>query len=223
VAGADASSYISGMNLSEDVVGIVLAGGRSSRMGGEDKCLKLLNGKPILARVIDRLTPQVSDIAINANGEPSRFASFGLPVLADSVTGYAGPLAGVHAGLAWAQGSRPTVRYVVTVAADTPFFPHDLVRRFLGELPDGKTPLVARSAAGVHPVIGLWPVAIAPTLEAALKQGVRKVGDWTKQQGAIEVFFPPVGLGGKTVDPFFNINWPEDLAAADALLSGATP
>jgi molybdopterin-guanine dinucleotide biosynthesis protein A len=209
------------MNLSENVVGIVLAGGKSSRMGGEDKCLKLLGGKPILARVLDRLTPQVSDVAINANGEAARFAPFGLPVLADSVTGYAGPLAGMHAGLAWARRSHPTARYVVTVAADTPFFPLDLVRRFLRELADGQTPLVARSASGVHPVIGLWPVAIAPALEAALEEGLRKVGDWTRQQGATEVFFPPVELGGATVDPFFNINRPEDLAAADVLLREA--
>ena len=211
------------MNPFKDVVGIVLAGGRSSRMGGDDKSLKLLGGKTLVARVVDRLTPQVSALAINANGDPARFAPFGLPVLADSVTGYAGPLAGVHAGLAWAQRTHPTVRYAVTVATDTPFFPADLVQRFLAELPDGQTPLVARSAAGVHPVIGLWPVALAPALEAALEQGMRKAGDFAKQRGAIEVSFPPVALGGKSVDPFFNINRPEDLATADALLRAGTP
>jgi molybdopterin-guanine dinucleotide biosynthesis protein A len=209
------------MNVSENVVGIVLAGGRSSRMGGDDKCLKLLGGKPILARVLERLQPQVSELAINANGEPGRFAPFGLPVLADSVRGFAGPLAGMHAGLAWAQRNRPKLRYAVTVAADTPFFPDDLVQRFFAELGDSATPLVARSATGVHPVIGLWPVTIAPKLEAALKGGLRKASDFAKQQGAIEVFFPPVALGGKTVDPFFNINRPEEFAAADALLGDA--
>jgi molybdopterin-guanine dinucleotide biosynthesis protein A len=209
------------MNPSEGVVGIVLAGGKSSRMGGDDKCLKLLGGKPILAHVIDRLAPQVAEMAINANGDPARFASFGLPVLADRVTGYAGPFAGVHAGLAWAQRTHPQFRYAVTVAADTPFVPKDLVRRFLAELPDATRPLVARSAAGVHPVIGLWPVSLAPALEAALKQGLRKAGDFAKQQEAIEVSFPPLSLGRTTVDPFFNINRPEDLAAADSLLRGA--
>ena len=209
------------MNLAEGVLGIVLAGGRSSRMGGDDKYLRLLGGKPILARIIEHLRPQVSDMVINANGEPQRLAAFGLPVVADSVGGFAGPLAGVHAGLAWAQLTHPKLRYAVTVAADTPFFPRDLVRRFLAELSDGARPLVARSAAGVHPVIGLWPVRIAPILEAALKQGTRKAGDFAKQQEAIEVFFPPVELGGKTVDPFFNINRPEDLNAAEALLRDA--
>jgi molybdopterin-guanine dinucleotide biosynthesis protein A len=116
------------------------------------------------------------------------------------------------------QRNRPKLHYAVTVAADTPFLPHDLVRRFLAELSDGERPLVARSATGAHPVIGLWPVTIAPSLEAALKDGMRKASDFAKQQGAIEVSFPPVALGGKTVDPFFNINSPEDLAAADALL-----
>jgi molybdopterin-guanine dinucleotide biosynthesis protein A len=206
------------MKLTEDVVGIVLAGGRSSRMGGDDKYLRLLGNKPILARIVERLQPQVSELVINANGEPERLAAFGLPVVADSMAGFAGPLAGMHAGLAWTQRNRPKMHYAVTVAADTPFLPHDLVRRFLAKLSDGERPLVARSATGAHPVIGLWPVTIAPSLEAALKDGMRKASDFAKQQGAIEVSFPPVALGGKTVDPFFNINSPEDLAAADALL-----
>jgi molybdopterin-guanine dinucleotide biosynthesis protein A len=206
------------MTLTEGVVGIVLAGGRSSRMGGDDKYLRLLGNKPILARIVERLQPQVSELIINANGEPERLAAFGLPVVADSTGEFAGPLAGMHAGLAWMQRNRPKLHYAVTVAADTPFLPHDLVRRFLAELSDGERPLVARSATGAHPVIGLWPVTIAPSLEAALKDGMRKASDFAKQQGAIEVSFPPVALGGKTVDPFFNINSPEDLAAADALL-----
>jgi molybdenum cofactor guanylyltransferase len=206
------------MNLSQPVVGVLLAGGRSSRMGGGDKCLRLLGGRPILARIIERLKPQVSDMVINANGEPARFSAFGLPVVGDSVAGFAGPLAGVHAGMEWVKRNRPDVRDAVTVATDTPFFPDDLVRRFFSELKDKPALLVARSDEGVHPVIGLWPVAIAPALEASLKQGARKVGAWTREHGAIEVFFPPIELGGRTIDPFFNINQPEDLATADALL-----
>ncbi len=116
------------------IVGVILAGGRSSRMGGGDKCLLPLAGRPVLASVIARLRSQVSDIVINANGEPARFARFGLPVVADSVAGFAGPLAGVHAGLEWVKANRPGTRYVVTVASDTPFFPEDLVQRFLSEL-----------------------------------------------------------------------------------------
>ena len=122
------------MDLTEPVVGVLLAGGRSSRMGGGDKCLRPLAGRPILAHIIERLKPQVSDMIINANGDVARFAAFGLPVVADSIAGFAGPLAGVHAGLEWVKANRPDVRYVVTVATDTPFFPADLVQRFLAEL-----------------------------------------------------------------------------------------
>ena len=210
------------MDVSEDVVGVLLAGGRSSRMGGGDKCLRPPGDRPILARIIERLKPQVSDIVINANGESSRFASFGLPVVGDSVAGFAGPLAGVHAGLEWVKANLPGVRYIVTVATDTPFFPLDLVQRFFSELKSYPTLVVARSDEGVHPVIGLWPVAMAPELEDSLKQGMRKVGSWTKQRGAVEVLFPKVEIGGRLIDPFFNINEPEELAEADALLRERT-
>jgi molybdopterin-guanine dinucleotide biosynthesis protein A len=119
------------MALPESVVGVLLAGGKSSRMGGGDKCLRVLGGKPILTRIIERLQPQVSEIVINANGDPARFDAFGLPVVSDSVAGYQGPLAGVHAALEWVKANRPGVEHVVTVATDTPFFPADLVHRFL--------------------------------------------------------------------------------------------
>jgi molybdopterin-guanine dinucleotide biosynthesis protein A len=205
------------MNLSERVVGILLAGGKSSRMGGGDKCLRPLGGKPILARIIERLKPQVSDMVINANGDPARFAEFGLPVIGDSVAGFAGPLAGVHAGLQWVSANRPSIGYAVTVATDTPFFPADLVQRCLAELTD-KPLLVAKSNEGVHPVIGLWPVAIAPKIEASLKQGERKAGKWVAEHGAGEVVFPDIEIGGVRIDPFFNINRPDELARADDLL-----
>jgi molybdopterin-guanine dinucleotide biosynthesis protein A len=205
------------------VVGVILAGGRSSRMGGGDKCLLPLAGRPVLASVIARLRPQVSDLIINANGDASRFADFGLPVIADTIEGLAGPLAGVHAGLEWVKANAPDVGFVVTVAGDTPFFPSDLVQRFIAELADHPALLVATSEEGLHPVFGLWPIAIAPQLEDSLAQGVRKVGAWTKQQGAREVFFEPTNVGGRQVDPFFNINRPEELAEADALLRAETP
>jgi molybdopterin-guanine dinucleotide biosynthesis protein A len=209
------------MELSQRVAGVVLAGGKSSRMGGGDKCLKPLAGKPLIGHVIERLRPQAGDLVINANGEPSRFASFGLPVVADSMSGHAGPLAGVHAGLEWAKAHVPGARYVVTVAADTPFFPTDLVQRFLAALKDGHEICVARSEDGVHPVFGLWPIAIAGEIEASLEQGARKVSAFVEQHGAREVLFPQVVIGGKAIDPFFNINRPEDLAAADALLKAS--
>jgi len=211
------------MDLTDPVVGILLAGGRSSRMGGGDKCLRPLAGRPILAHIIERLKPQVCDMIINANGDVARFASFGLPVVADSVAGYAGPLAGVHAGLQWVRANRPDIRYAVTIAADTPFFPSDLVQRFLAELAHHPTLLVARSEEGVHPVVGLWPVTLAGDLEDSLKEGMRKVGSFTEEHGAVEVSFPPVEVGGRPIDPFFNINRPEDLAEAEALVKEHCP
>jgi molybdopterin-guanine dinucleotide biosynthesis protein A len=206
------------MNVREPVAGILLAGGRSNRMGGGDKCLRPLGSRPILAHIIERLQPQVTNLVINANGEPSRFAPFGLPVVSDSVIGFAGPLAGVHAGLEWVKANCPHIHYGITVATDTPFFPTDLVQRFLAERKERPTLFVARSDAGVHPVIGLWPVAMASKLDESLKRGERKVGTWTKDHGAIEVFFQAIELGGRRIDPFFNINEPRELAEADILV-----
>ena len=201
------------------VVGVVLAGGKSSRMGSGDKCFAPLAGKPVLAHVIARFKPQVAALAINANDEPSRFASFGLPIIADRIVGHAGPLAGLHAALAWAKEHDTGIRYVVSVACDTPFLPDDLVERFLAALEEtGRECCVARSGEGVHPVIGLWPLTIGGKLEAALHQGQRTAKAWAEQQGAVEVFFPPTRLGVRVIDPFFNINRPEDLAEANALL-----
>jgi molybdopterin-guanine dinucleotide biosynthesis protein A len=211
------------MSTTEPVVGILLAGGRSSRMGGGDKCLRMLGRRPILARIVERLAPQVSGLVISANGDPSRFADFGLPVVADSVAGFAGPLAGIHAGLEWVKANRPGIRYAVTVATDTPFLPPDLVQRFLAALEATPTLLVARSGEGVHPVIGLWPVSLAAALEVSLQQGARKAQTWTKDHGAVEVSFPDVEIGGKPLDPFFNINAPDQLAEAEALLGFGPP
>jgi molybdenum cofactor guanylyltransferase len=207
------------MELPQRVAGVVLAGGRSSRMGGGDKCLLPVAGQALLARVVERLRPQAGDVVINANGDHARFAGFGLPVIADSIAGHAGPLAGVHAGLEWAKANASGARYVVTVAGDTPFFPTDLVQRFLSAgIEDSSRICVARSEEGVHPVFGLWPVAISGEIETSLRQGARKVSAWVAQHGAIEVSFPPAMIGGRPIDPFFNINRPEDLAEADALL-----
>jgi molybdenum cofactor guanylyltransferase len=201
----------------------VIAGGKSSRMGGTDKCLAAVSGQALLGRVVERVRPQVSRLAINANGDISRFDRFGVPVIADRIAGHAGPLAGLHAPLDWAKALGEGGSHIVTVACDAPFLPDDLVERFVGALAvTSRDCCVARSAKGVHPVIGLWPVSIAHELATELALGHRKANVWAEQQKAVEVFFPTIEIGGRKVDPFFNINRPEDLVEADALLGQGT-
>lgn len=190
-------------------------------MGGGDKCLLPLAGKPMLTHVIERLRPQVSDLVLNANGDVSRFAAFGLPMVVDRLGCQAGPLAGVHAGIQWATANRPGSRFVITAATDTPFFPTDLVARFLASLEGGEPKLlVAQSEEGVHPVFGLWPVSLAPAIEASLAGGMRKVQAWVREHQAEKIFFPSREMGGRKSDPFFNLNRPEELAEAEVLLRG---
>jgi molybdopterin-guanine dinucleotide biosynthesis protein A len=212
------------MQRPDGIIGIVLAGGKSSRMGGGDKALLPLGGRPLLAHVVARLRPQVAEIVLNANDDPDRFAAFGLPLVADRFHGQMGPLAGIHAGLVWAKANRPGSHFVVTVAADTPFFSPDLVNRFCGatSMADPKL-VVARSERGVHPVFGLWPVSLAPHLEDSLRRSARKALDFIAAQQAKEVAFPPIEIGGRAVDPFFNINRPEYLTEAEALLRASAP
>ncbi|MFU1476316.1 molybdenum cofactor guanylyltransferase MobA [Roseovarius sp. C7] len=193
--------------------GIILAGGLATRMGGGDKTMLPLGGTPILHRIIDRIAPQVETLALNANGDVARFAQTGLPVLPDSIEGYAGPLAGVLAGLDWAaeQGAET----VVSVAGDTPFFPCDLVPRLLLAAEGMAHPLVlARTPDGRQPTFGLWPVALRDDLRAALTDGLRKVVMWTDAHGGREALFDDPGA------PFFNVNTPDDLARAHEMLEG---
>ena len=190
-------------------LGVILAGGQATRMGGGDKGLRVLGGQTILSRVIDRLSPQVAGLVLNANGDPARFSDYGLPVVADSVAGFAGPLAGVLAGMDWAAQHRAET--IVTAAADTPFFPSDLVPRLQLAAEGMEHPLVlAASPDGRHPTFGLWPVALRDDLRAALQDGLRKVVLWTDTHGGRIAEFP-----GSTPDPFFNVNTPEDLAQAE--------
>lgn len=199
------------------IAGVLLAGGQSRRMGGGDKCLLPLGGKPILAHVIERARPQVVALALNANGDAARFREFGLPVIADSVAGFAGPLAGVLAGLDWAAASVPGVTHVASFATDAPFLPRDLVPRLVAAL-DGRHELAAAASNGrTHPVFGLWPVTIRDALRRALvEEGVRKVDVFTARY-SLEVVDFPVG----EVDPFFNTNHQDDLEAARLLLASA--
>ena len=206
------------------VAGVILAGGQSRRMGGGDKGLLDLAGKPMLAHVIERLAPQVGRLAINANGDPARFAAFGLPVVADTVPDFAGPLAGVLAGMHWARANAPAARWIATAAGDAPLLPRDLVARCiraLEELPGGIA--LAQSAGELHPVIGLWPVGLADDLEAQLAAGVRKVLVWTDRHGTVPVPFAFVQMGGIALDPFFNANTPQELAGLRDLLTRAAP
>jgi molybdopterin-guanine dinucleotide biosynthesis protein A len=212
-----------GRPLCDDVVkpritGVVLAGGLSRRMGGGDKGLLDLGGQSMLAHVVARLRPQVGDLVLNANGDPQRFAAIGLAVIADTVADYPGPLAGVLAGLRWAQRYAPNATRVVTVPADAPFVPHDLVARFESALASAPETAIAlaQSESGVHPVIASWPVALADDLAQALHDGVRKVRQWIDRHGGIPVPFPQVEVGGQAFDPFFNANTPEDLAVVRA-------
>lgn len=204
--------------------GVLLAGGQSRRMfpdraAGGDKCLRDLGGKPMLAHVISRLAPQVSRLVINANGPAERFAAFGLPVVADTEQGFLGPLAGVLAGMRWSLAHAPAAGHIVTVSTDAPFIPADLVMRLGAGLAqaDGRI-AIARSAGELHPVIGLWPVALADDLEGGLRDGVRKVLAWTDRHGTVPVDFEPVAIARRMIDPFFNANHPDELEFARSLL-----
>jgi molybdopterin-guanine dinucleotide biosynthesis protein A len=201
------------------VAGVLLAGGLSRRMGGGDKSLRLLGGRPLLAHVIERLRPQASALVLNANGDPTRFAAFGLPIVADSVPDFAGPLAGVLAGLDWAAAQRPDCTHVVSVATDAPFLPKDLIARLAaGMATEGADLACAASSGQAHPVIGLWPVGLRDALRRALvEENIRKVDVWTARYRLAIVAFP-----ADPIDPFFNANRPEDLERAAALLAAAS-
>lgn len=203
-----------------DVTGVLLAGGLSRRMGGGDKGLLELAGKPMLAHVLDRLAPQVGRTIINANGDPTRFAAFKLPVVSDTVAGFVGPLAGVLAGMRWAAANTPSARWIATAAGDAPLLPANMVARLAEAIADKPGSIaLAQSGGEVHPVIGLWPVALADDLEAQLADGVRKVLDWTDRHGTVAVPFPMVRLCGIDLDPFFNANTPPELDALRTMLS----
>jgi molybdopterin-guanine dinucleotide biosynthesis protein A len=207
------------------ITGVILAGGQSRRMGGGDKGMLELGGRPMLAHVIERLAPQVGAMVINANGDAQRFATFGLPVVADTVGGFVGPLAGVLAGMRWSLAQTPPqARWIVTAAGDAPLLPRDLVDRLMAAAEAGPGGIaLAQSNGELHPVIGLWPVALAADLETQLGQGVRKVLHWTDRHGTVPVPFAPARIGGLDVDPFFNANTPPELDQLRAMFAKAAP
>lgn len=206
---------------SERTLGLLLAGGLARRMGGGDKPLRLIAGRSLLAHVRERLAPQCDALLINANGEPARFATYGLPIVADGVQDFAGPLAGILAGLDWMAENRPEVDWMVSVAADTPFIPRDLVSRLHRARAEAGLPLACAASGGwSHPVIGLWPARLRADLRHALTvDQERKIDRWTARHGCASAEWPV-----DPVDPFFNANRPEDIAEAErlaALLGGA--
>jgi len=198
------------------ILGLVLAGGLARRMGGGDKARIRIGGKTILERVLARLAPQCGSMILNANGDPARFGDTGLPVVPDTVPGFAGPLAGILAGLDWAAANAPQVTDVVSVPGDCPFLPPDLVPRLEQARKAADLPLAcARSGDWRHPVIGLWPVGLRGDLRTALvEDDLRKIEAWTARHGVAIVDWPAV-----PIDPFFNVNTPEDAAEAQHIAS----
>ncbi len=195
-------------------LGLVLAGGLARRMGGGDKALITIGGAAILDRVIARLRPATTAIILNANGDPARFARYHLPVVADSVPDFAGPLAGILAGLDWAAEHAPGIEWIASAPADCPFLPHDLVPRLHQVREAAGTPLAcARSGDWRHPVVGLWRLSLRADLRRALvEEGLHKIEVWTARHGIAIAEWPTTPL-----DPFFNVNTPQDAAAAEQL------
>jgi molybdenum cofactor guanylyltransferase len=195
-------------------LGLVLAGGLARRMGGGDKARIRIGGATILQRVLACLNPQCASIIINANGDPARFADTGLPVVADSVPDFAGPLAGILAGLDWAAANAPGTKWLLSVPGDCPFLPKTLVTRLHEARSAAATPLAcARSGQWRHPVVALWPVELRDDLRrAVVDEGLRKIEIWTARHGVAIADWP-----AEPVDPFLNVNTPEDAARADAI------
>jgi len=197
-----------------NIPGVLLAGGLARRMGGGDKPLRTILGRTILERVVARLKPQCDGLILNANGDPARFASFALPVVADGIADFPGPLAGILAALDWMAVRRPEVDYVLSAAADCPFLPRDLVAR-LDHAREAQNAELAVAASGgqTHPVIGLWSVRLRDELRHALiKEDIRKIDRWTARYTLATVNWPATPL-----DPFFNANTMDDIAEAERL------
>ena len=196
------------------IAGVILAGGLSRRMGGNEKSLMQLGGKAPIEWVAERLHPQVDALAINANGDPTRFAFLDRPVIADTVDGFVGPLAGALAGMRWAKQFEG-MTHIMTAAADTPFIPLDLVAQLQAAITEPDDVAMAASNGRIHPVFGLWPIHLADALEHFLvAEDKRKILEFANRYLLHEIVYD---TGGG--DPFFNINTPDDLAAAEAMVA----
>jgi molybdopterin-guanine dinucleotide biosynthesis protein A len=197
-----------------EIAGLLLAGGGARRMGGGDKCLRLLGGRSLLAHVIERLDGQVGEMILNANGDGARFDDFGLPVVADTIPGMAGPLAGILTGMEWLRDNRPGITMMASVPTDGPFLPLDLVARLAAAKGSARI-ACARSGSRAHPPISLWDVDLADDLrQAMVDEEMRKIDLWTARYAIVHVDWPV-----EPRDPFFNANRPEDLDRAETLLA----
>ena len=205
-------------STTKKIAGVILAGGLARRMGGGDKSLLKLGDRPLLDKVIARAGSQVDTLLLNANGDPTRFSSYGLPIAADVVPDFAGPLAGILTGMHWVRDNAPECEWLVSFASDTPFFPKDLVARMMQEAEAENAPLAcAVSDRRNHPVFGLWSVSLLDDLhKAVVDEEMRKIMRWTDRYKCSQVEFST-----QPFDPFFNINRPEDLQAAEQLLKNA--
>jgi molybdopterin-guanine dinucleotide biosynthesis protein A len=195
-------------------LGLVLAGGLARRMGGGDKAFLKIGGQTILQRSLARFQPQCSGIVLNANGDPKRFSDYPFPVVADNIPDFAGPLAGILAGLDWAAKNKPEIEWIASVPGDCPFVPRDIVSRLHeARVAENQKLACAKSGDWRHPVVGIWPVSLRADLRRALMdEGLHKIEVWTRRHGIAIAEWPD-----KPVDPFFNVNTPEDLAKAEVL------
>ena len=218
--GPDGQVHAKSNRWAHRAVGIVLAGGQAQRMDGLDKPLIEVAGQSMVRRVADRLSPQVDQCLVNGNGDLARL-DIGLPMIADDLGGQIGPLAGILAAMRWSQTHAPHAFWVISAASDTPFFPADLVDRFVGAM-GGPDPAVvlAKSGENLHPTFGLWPVVLADDLEAFLTRGERKVRKWAQSHICSEAVFSGPTIDGLEIDPFFNVNYPDDIDVAEAIADG---
>ncbi|TPI39030.1 molybdenum cofactor guanylyltransferase MobA [Mesorhizobium sp. B3-1-9] len=210
--------------MDRHVAGIILAGGQARRMGGGDKPLLSLGDDRLIDHVARRLKSQVATLGLNTNGDPARFAALDLPVLEDTVPGHAGPLAGILTGLEWAT-TQTSCRWLMSAAGDTPFFPGDLVERLVAAVHDRPGAIAVASSGGRwHPTFALWPLGLRDALRHYMvDEDNRRVSDFMQRQGYVEVEFPMIEAGNQKIDPFFNVNTPDDLAAAERLLQSLGP
>ncbi len=204
--------------MTMSVAGGLLAGGLARRLGGGDKGFKSLGGKTILSLIISRIENQVGPLILNANGDADRFSSYDLPVVADVIPDYAGPLAGILTGMEWMRDNRPDVDWIVSVPTDAPFIPMDLVQRLMGAIKNGAQIACAQSKGRSHPVVAIWPVSLCQDLRAAMVDDeVRKVDRWTANYQTAHVDFPIIEVNGEYIDPFFNANRADDIEEAERL------